>query len=110
MIRILLFILAVIGAAAGLAWFADRPGSVTVRWLGYQIETTAFVGALAVLAAVVLLVLLFGLVRYLLRRPAAVKAYLRERRRRQGFDALSRGLLAIGVGDRGIALGLRASL
>jgi HemY protein len=100
MIRILLFILAVIGAAAGLAWFADRPGSVTVRWLGYQIETTAFVGALAVLAAVVLLVLLFGLVRYLLRRPAAVKAYLRERRRRQGFDALSRGLLAIGVGDR----------
>ena len=27
-------------------------------------------------------------------------AYMQERRRRQGFDALSRGLLAIGVGDR----------
>jgi HemY protein len=36
-------------------------------------------------------------------RPAAVTAYVRERRRQQGFDALSRGLLAIGVGDRALA-------
>ena len=37
MIRILLFILGVLAAAIGLAWLADRPGTVTVEWLGYQV-------------------------------------------------------------------------
>jgi len=103
MIRILLFILCVVAAALGLAWFADRPGTVTVEWLGYQVETSAFVGALAVAAVVVLLILIWAALRYLLTRPAAVAAYVRERRRQQGYDALSRGLLAIGVGDRALA-------
>jgi HemY protein len=103
MIRILLFTLAVLAAAIGLAWFADRPGAITVEWLGYQIETTAVVGTLAVVALVGLLILLWALLSYLFTRPAAVAAYVRERRRQQGYDALSRGLLAIGVGDRTLA-------
>ncbi len=100
MTRVLIFILSVLAAAAGFAWLADRPGSVTVKWLGYQVETTAFVSAVAVAAVVVLLILLWALLRYLFTRPAAIAAYARERRRSQGYDALSRGLLAIGVGDR----------
>jgi HemY protein len=100
MIRILIFTLGVVAAAIGLAWLADRPGTVTVEWLGYQVETSAFVATLAVIGLVVLLMLIWALLRYLLTRPAAAKAYLRERRRQQGYDALSHGLLAIGVGDR----------
>jgi len=103
MIRILLFILGVIAAAIGLAWLADRPGTVTVEWLGYQVEASALVGALAVAGVVVLLILIWAVLRYLFTRPAAVAAYVRERRRQQGYDALSRGLLAIGVGDRTLA-------
>jgi len=100
MIRVLLFTLAVVAAAAGFAWFADRPGTVTIQWLGYQIETTAFAATLALGALVVLLILLWTLLRYLLTRPAAIAAHVRERRKQQGYDALTRGLLAIGVGDR----------
>jgi HemY protein len=103
MIKVLFFILCVVAAALGLAWFADRPGTITVEWLGYQIETSAFIGALAIVAIVLLLLLLFALLRYLLTRPAAIAAYTRERRKQQGLDALSRGLLAIGVGDRALA-------
>jgi HemY protein len=103
MIRILLFILGVIAAAAGLAWLADRPGTVTVEWLGYQIEASALVAALALAGIVALLILIWAVLRYLFTRPAAVAAYVRERRRQQGYDALSRGLLAIGVGDRTLA-------
>ena len=76
MIRILLFTLCVLAVAAGLAWFADRPGTVTVEWLGYQIETSAFVGALAIVAVVVLLILLWAALRYLLTRPAAIAAFV----------------------------------
>ncbi len=103
MIRILLFIIGVIVAALGLAWFADRPGSVTIEWLGYQVQTSAFVGALAVAGVVVVLLLVWALLRFALTRPAALVAHMRERRRRQGLDALSRGLVAIGVGDRVLA-------
>jgi HemY protein len=100
MIRVLLFTLAVVAAAAGLAWFADRPGTVTIQWLGYQVETSAFAATLALGAVVVLLILLWTLLRYLFTRPAAIAAHVRERRKQQGYDALTRGLLAIGVGDR----------
>jgi len=103
MTRVLLFTLIVVASAVGLAWFADRPGTLTVEWLGYQIETSAFVGALAIGAIVVLLILIWGALRYLLARPAAIAAFVRERRQQQGYDALSRGLLAIGVGDRTLA-------
>ncbi|MGD0532459.1 MAG: heme biosynthesis HemY N-terminal domain-containing protein [Methyloceanibacter sp.] len=103
MIRVLLFIFGVIAAALGLAWFADRPGSITIEWLGYEVKTSAFVGALALAAVVTALILAWALLRFLLTRPAAMASYLQERRRRQGFDALTRGLLAIGVGDRQLA-------
>src|SRR5581483_1457749 len=100
MIRILFFILCVVAAAFGVAWFADRPGTIKIEWLGYQVETSALVGALAVIALVVALILLWAIVRYILTRPAAIAAYTKQRRKTQGLEALSRGLLAIGVGDR----------
>ena len=100
MIRILLFVIGIIAAALAFGWLADRPGAITVEWLGYEIKTSAFVGALALAALVAALILAWTLLRYLLTRPAAMSAYMQERRRRQGFDALTRGLLAIGVGDR----------
>jgi len=103
MIRVLTFVIVVIAAALGLAWFADRPGAITVEWLGYEIKTSAFVGALVLAAIVTTLILAWSLLRYVLTRPAAVAAHMQERRRRQGFDALTRGLLAIGVGDRALA-------
>jgi HemY protein len=100
MTRILLFVLFIVAAALGLAWLADRPGTVTVQWLGYQIETSAFVATLVMFALVLLVILVIALLRYVWTRPAAVAAYMHERRQQQGLEALSRGLLAIGVGDR----------
>jgi HemY protein len=47
--------------------------------------------------------LIWDLLSYLFTRPAAIAAYLQERRKQQGYDALSRGLLAIGIGDRSLA-------
>src|SRR5262249_61068634 len=99
MIRVLIFTLCLAAAALGVAWLVDRPGTITVEWLGYQVETSALVGALAIVALVVLLILLWGLLRYLFSRPAAIRAYARERRNRQGYDALSPRPPAIAVGD-----------
>lgn len=103
MTRVLSFIVAIIVAALALAWLADRPGSITIEWLGYEIRTSAFVGALVLAFIATVLGVVWAFVRFLITRPAAMSAYLQERRRRQGFDALTSGLLAIGVGDRALA-------
>jgi HemY protein len=100
MTRVLVFVLLVLAAALGLAWLADRPGTITMDWLGYRIETTAFVAAVAIAVLVAALLLIYAIVHYLMTRPAAVRAYVKERRRQQGYEALSRGLIAIGVGNR----------
>lgn len=100
MTRILFFVLFIVAVALGLAWLADRPGMITLEWLGYQVETSAFVAALFVAAFVSVVILVLAVLRYVWTRPAAIAAHMHARKQKQGFDALSCGLLAIGVGDR----------
>src|SRR5262249_54493165 len=42
MMRLVLFLLGVLALAAGLAWLADRPGTLLVTWQDYEIETSVF--------------------------------------------------------------------
>ena len=74
MIRVLVFVIGVIAAALSLAWLADRPGAITIEGLGYEIKTSAFVGALVLAALVTVLILAWALLRYLFSRPAAIAA------------------------------------
>jgi HemY protein len=104
MIRVVAFLILAGLAASGAIWLADRPGEVAITWLGYRADTsiTMVVAALAVVA--VLAVLLWSLLRLLLRSPALIARTLRERRRRAGQAAISRGLIAVGAGDTRAAL------
>jgi HemY protein len=99
MIRVILFLLAVAVLAAGFAWVADRPGDVAITWMGYHIETSVMVAALAVAALVLVLTLLWAIVRFILRSPEQVSLFFRHRRAMKGYLAISRGLIAIGAGD-----------
>lgn len=99
MIRVLWFIVILAIVATGAAWLADRPGDVAVVWQGYRIETTVTVTVLAVLAAVVVAVVAWGVLRLVLRTPDVVSMATRGRRRSRGFTALSRGMVAVGSGD-----------
>jgi HemY protein len=100
----LLFILLVLAAAAfGLGWLIDRPGEITLSWQGYQVETSVLtgLGLLAVFAAA--LAAAWSFLSSVFRFPSAMSRAGRERRREQGFAALSRGILAVGVGDARLA-------
>jgi HemY protein len=69
MLRGFVYLLLVAAAALGLAWFADRPGSLTLQWLGYEIETSVFVAVVAIIGVVSLLLLSFGLITWLIGSP-----------------------------------------
>ncbi|HEY1474144.1 MAG TPA: heme biosynthesis HemY N-terminal domain-containing protein [Pseudolabrys sp.] len=99
MIRVITFLLAVAVLAAGFVWVADRPGDVVITWMGYHIETSVMVAALAVAALVLVLTAVWAVVRGILRSPEQVSLFFRHRRAMKGYLAISRGLIAIGAGD-----------
>jgi len=103
MIRVILFLASVAVIAAGFAWVADRPGDVAITWMGYRLETSVMVAALAVAALVLGAMLLWSVVRGILRSPEQVSLFLRHRRAIKGYLAISRGLIAVGAGDLRIA-------
>ena len=103
MIRVILFLVSVAIIAAGFVWFADRPGDVAIVWMGYRIETSLMVAALAVAALVVAVMFVWAIVRGILRAPEQVSLFFRHRRAMKGYLAISRGLLAIGAGDLRVA-------
>ena len=104
MIRLLLFLLAILAVVAGLHWLADRPGAITVEWQGYVAETSVF-RALVILAFLLAAVLTgWSLLRQVWRSPAAMGRYFHRRRQQRGLDALTSGIIAVGAGDRSLAM------
>jgi HemY protein len=99
MIRVVLYLVLIGLIAAGAAWLADRPGDVTITWLGLHIETSVLVAAAAVAIIAALTVFLWSLVRLLLRSPRLLASFRANRRRATAQRAIARGLIAIGAGD-----------
>lgn len=99
MIRVVLFLVLVALLALGVAWLADRPGDVAIVWQGWRIETSVMVAVVAVATLALIIVLLWSIVRTILRSPDYVSTFLSHRRGVRGYLAISRGLVAIGAGD-----------
>jgi HemY protein len=99
MIRVILYLALVALIALGVAWIAERPGDVVITWQGFRIETSVMVAAAAIAFVVVIAVLLWSVVRTILRSPELIAMALRHRRGVRGYLALSRGLIAVGAGD-----------
>ena len=99
MIRIILFLLLLAAAAFGVSWLLDRPGEVTILWLGQRIETSVFVALGVVLLACVGFTILWSLFAFVFRVPGLVGLARRARKQARGRDALSRGMIAVGAGD-----------
>ncbi|MBB6309381.1 heme biosynthesis protein HemY [Xanthobacter tagetidis] len=99
MIRLVILLVVLAALAFGIGWLADRPGEIHLAWEGWRVETTVPVAlaALAVLTAA--LMGLWRVLSLLLRSPQMMARHSRRRRRDKGWDAVTRGLLAIGTGD-----------
>ncbi|MET0407866.1 MAG: heme biosynthesis HemY N-terminal domain-containing protein [Hyphomicrobium sp.] len=103
MVRLVVYLLAVALTASGLAWLADRPGTLQIVWQGYDIETSLFRAVVILSAVIASLVFLWSLFRALWNSPAAIGNRLARQRERKGLHALSGGLIAIGSGDSALA-------
>jgi HemY protein len=104
MIRLVLFLLGILALVVGLHWLADRPGTITVEWLGYVAETSVFRALIILIGLFALAFVAWSLLRQLWRSPAAVGRYLHRRRQKRGLEALTSGIIAVGAGDRALAV------
>ncbi len=95
---IYLFILIALVSVAGV-WLANNPGSVSVRWGGYAIETSMVFLAAATLIAALLVTLLLLIYRWIRNSPGRIGGAFFARRRTKGLEALSNGMVAIAAGD-----------
>lgn len=99
MIRALRYFIVIGLLAAGAAWLADQPGAVSFEWGGYQIDTTFGVLAIAVGAVAVLAALIYRAWLFLRRAPGSVASSWRGHRRGRGYQALTKGMVAVAAGD-----------
>jgi HemY protein len=98
-IRGLLGLLVFAGVITGAIFFADHPGQVEIVWQGWQVETSVGVLAAAAVLAGLVIALLVWLVSLIVDSPRAFLRRRRERRRRAGYRALTRGMVAVAAGD-----------
>jgi HemY protein len=100
-----LFYWLILAVLVGVAWYlADqKPGQVSLEWLGYRIDTSMGILLLAVglLAGVAAVIYRFW--RGLRRMPKGVGHSLRQSRQRRGYRALTQGMVAVAAGEAGEA-------
>ena len=99
MIRSLLILLVIIAAFAIAVGATTDPGTATITWLHYRIDTSAsatvvIIGILAFCA-----VAFWNLALWLSRAPQRAERARTAARRRQGEEAVTRGFMAIANGD-----------
>lgn len=103
MTRLILFLLVLFAAIAGLHWLSDRPGSVVIEWQDYVAETSVFRAFIALLTVMALSVLAWSLLRGIWSSPATLGRFLHGRRQKRGLEAISSGIIAVSAGDRMLA-------
>src|SRR2546430_3516812 len=108
MIRVIFYLILVAALAFGAVWMADRPGEVAITWQGTRIDTSVLVLIAAVATVVVAAVIVWSILRAIVRAPETIARYRRYRRGVRGYLAVSQGLIAVGSGDARAAKRLTA--
>jgi HemY protein len=100
MVGVILFLVLLAAIATGAAWLADQPGTVTVVWLGRQIEFDVLTGIVGILIAAIVAMAVIALLKWLISSPRIAARAMHRKRVAKGQEAISRGIVAIGAGDR----------
>jgi HemY protein len=99
MVRVIAFLAFLLALALGLAWIADRPGSVLITWLGNEYRLDILPAIIGFLLASIAMATIWSLIRLVLRMPGLLTMAGRSRRKQKGYQAVARGMVAVSSGD-----------
>lgn len=80
-------------------WLLGNPGSVSIVWQGYVVETSVAFAVLATAIFVAVVAVLYRFYRALIGAPVAWGRHRASSRRNRGYEALGQGLAAVAAGD-----------
>jgi HemY protein len=99
MMRAVLVVVTLGVVAYAAAWLADYPGMVAIDWGEWRIEASLVVAIGAVVLFAVLVALAYRAWRWMRNAPRRLRERHEADRRRQGYRALTRGMVAVAAGD-----------
>ncbi|MBN9316586.1 MAG: hypothetical protein J0I99_12665 [Devosia sp.] len=99
MIRLAYWLIASLLVTAGIAWLIGLPGTLTIEFLDYRMQPRLGIAALLAVLAIVAVILIWGMVKRVIAAPYYLARRSQERRKDQGYLALSDGFIALQAGD-----------
>lgn len=99
MLRLVLFLAVAAVLAWAAVWVAEHPGTVTVQWLGHELNLHIGTALTLLLALLAVVIVLFEFLRVFVSLPARWRISRRRQRELRGHQALTQGLMAAAAGD-----------
>ena len=106
MTRLAFWFLAILAAAASAAWLADHPGSVSIEFQSYAVDTSFAALTLMLVLLAVLSGLLVWFIGWVRRDMPVFGSNQIIKRQSRGFKLLNQSLVALSSGDHGRARSL----
>jgi HemY protein len=103
MSRILAYALKIAILVALGYWLVEHQGQINIHWGGYIIETTTAVAALIILAALGLAAGIYNGWYRIVTVPGRWGEKRKAKRKDKGYEALTKGLIAVAAGDATMA-------
>lgn len=100
MVQMALFLLTVLLVAFGFSWLSDQPGSILVNFAGYERNFTPVEFVIVFIALFAVMFSGWLLFQRIVNIPAVLSRFFKRRREKRGLEALSAGLIAVGIGER----------
>ena len=97
--RLILWAIAIAALIAAAVWLADNPGSATLEWRGWRVDSSVAVLAGAVAAIAVAAAILYRGAWAVWGMPRRILFWRRMARREKGYRTLTRGLVAVAAGE-----------
>ena len=99
-VKYIVLLLVLVGAGI---WFAENPGIVSIEWQGLIIDVPIVLAIIGGLVVIGICAALYRFWRFLRGSPKAIGHMRAERRTHKGYDALTKGMVAVAAGDSGEA-------
>lgn len=99
MLHALWFIFRLAIVIAGVIWLAERPGDIVITTADYVVETSVGFMVAMVIILMMASALLYRAWRAFVSMPSYVRRYRQAKARENGYEAVTKGLVAVAAGD-----------
>ncbi len=99
MIRAISFLILIAVFSLIAILVSDNPGTVSLKWLGYKVDTSMGILLASVVFASILLTIVYRIWLSIRNAPKRLGKAHRDWRRDRGYKALTQGMVAVAAGD-----------